>query len=98
MRFEWDENKKRENLKKHGFDFADAWELFENPLLVKGDTRKEYGEERWTGIGVMGNGIVSVIIFTRREKETIRIISMRKASKKERQYYEKDIKSRLGEN
>ena len=98
MLFEWDENKNKENLKKHGFDFADAWELFENPLLVRADSRKEYSEERWTGIGNMGNGIVTVIAFTRRGKETIRIISMRKASKKERQYYGKDIKNRLGEN
>ncbi len=57
MRLEWDENKNSENLQKHGFDFADAWQLFNNPLLVKPDIRKAYGEDRWIGIGTMNNGI-----------------------------------------
>jgi uncharacterized DUF497 family protein len=98
MRFEWDKNKNRENLQKHGFDFADARELFENTLLVKTDTRHDYGEDRWIGIGMLGNGIVAVLVFTKRDHETIRIISMRKASKRERKYYEKNVENRLGKN
>lgn len=98
MRFEWDENKNSKNLQKHGFDFAGAWQLFENPLLVKPDTRKEYGEDRWTGIGMMTNGIMVVLVFAKRDNETIRIISMRKASKKECRNYEKSIQNRLGKN
>ncbi len=98
MRFEWDENKNSKNLQKHGFDFSDAWQLFENPLLVKPDIRKEYGEDRWTGIGRMTNGITVVLVFAKRDTETIRIISMRKASKKERRNYEKNIQNRLGKN
>jgi uncharacterized protein len=42
MGLEWDENKNRENLLKHGFDFTDAGQLFENPILVIPDIRKEY--------------------------------------------------------
>ncbi len=98
MQFEWDENKNRENLQKHGFDFADAWQLFENPLLVRLDNRKDYGEGRWIGIGKMSNGVSSVLVFTERNPETIRVISMRKASKKERKNYEKNIENRLGKN
>jgi uncharacterized DUF497 family protein len=95
---EWDENKKRENLQKHGFDFADASQLFNNPLLVKPDIRKAYGEDRWIGIGKMNNGFIVVFVFTKRKNKITRIISMRKASKKERKNYEKSIKNQLDKN
>lgn len=98
MEFEWDEKKNRENLQKHGFDFTDAWQLFKNPLLVKPDTRKDYGEDRWIGIGRMINRVVAVLVFTKREKEMIRVISMRRASKKECNNYEKNIENRLVKN
>jgi len=45
--------KNERNIQKHGFDFEDAWEVFENPLLVKSDARNDYGEQRWIGIGAM---------------------------------------------
>jgi hypothetical protein len=98
MQIEWDENKNRRNLQEHGFDFTDAWQVFKNPVLVNPDTRKEYREDRWTGIGMLANGIVVVFVFTKRSNEKIRIISMRKASQKERKHYEKNIKNRLGKN
>jgi uncharacterized DUF497 family protein len=96
MRLQWDENKNRENLQKHGFAFSDAWQLFSNSLLVGPDTRKNYGEDRWIGIGRMTNGIVAVLVFTKGDQETIRVISRRKASKKERRNYEAHIEKRLG--
>jgi uncharacterized protein len=95
MRFEWDEKKNRENIRKHGLDFTDAWQVFENPLFVKLDDRTEYREDRWIGVGMMFNGIVVVLVFTEKEREMIRIISMRKATKNERTRYEKAIKDRL---
>ena len=98
MRFEWDEKKNSENIRKHRLDFADAWQVFENPLLAKLDDRENYGEDRWIGVGIMSNGIVVVLIFTKKEQETIRIISMRKATKNERTRYEKAIKNRLGKD
>ena len=93
MQFEWDENKNSKNIRKHGLDFADTWQVFQNPLLVKVDDRVDYGEDRWTGVGMMANGIVIVLVFSEREPETIRIISLRKATKSERNKYEKAIKS-----
>ena len=42
MRFEWDENKNAENMRKHGLNFADAWQVFRNPILVKADDREDY--------------------------------------------------------
>lgn len=98
MQFEWDDNKNSENIRKHGFDFTDAWQVFENPLFVKLDDHKDYGEDRWTGVGMMSNGIVIVLVFTERERKTIRLISLRKATKNERARYEKAIENRLGKN
>lgn len=96
MRFEWDPLKNERNIKKHGFDFADAWEVFENPLLAKPDMRRDYGEERWIGIGSMhSHPITVVLIFTLKEPDIVRIISMRKASRDERKSYEKAIKDRM---
>jgi len=98
MRFEWDEDKNAENIRKHGLDFADAWQVFQNLMLVKLDDREDYSEDRWIGIGIMSSGIVVVFIFTEKDQETIRMISMRKATKNERTRYEKAIKDKLGKD
>ena len=95
MRFEWDENKNAENIRKHGLDFAEAWQVFQNPMLVKLDDREDYDEDRWIGIGIISSGIVVVFIFTEKDQETIRMISMRKATKNERTRYEKAIQDKL---
>ena len=71
VNFEWDEDKNQENIRKHGFDFADAWEIFEAPMLTALDTKEDYGEDRWNGIGLLGNRIV-VMVFTERGEDTIR--------------------------
>ena len=96
MRFVWDENKNGENILKHGLDFADAWQVFQNPMLVKIDDREDYGEDRWIGAGIISSVVVVVFIFTEKNQETIRMISMRKATKNERTRYEKAIKDELG--
>lgn len=97
MKFEWDEEKNRENIRKHGFDFADAWEIFEAPMQTALDTREDYNEDRLIGIGLLGNRVVAVI-FTERGEDTVRIISLRKALKHERRKFEKALRDRLGAN
>ena len=52
MNLEWDENKNQENIRKHGLDFVDAEDVFNHPMLIQLDTRLDYGEDRWIGIGV----------------------------------------------
>jgi uncharacterized protein len=91
VRFEWDGRKNRENIRKHGLDFEDAREMFDHPMLVRPDTREDYGEERWTGIGlILGRAVV--VVFTERDNgTTIRIISLRKATRNEREDYEKAL-------
>ena len=86
MEFEWDENKNKSNQEKHGIDFKDAKEVFkdENSKVLQ-DLRKDYGEIRWRIIGKIYGSIISVI-YTMRDK-AVRIISARKASRKERGEY-----------
>ncbi len=94
MNLEWDEAKNRANLRKHGLDFADAEEMFRGVLLASPDTREDYGERRWAGLGVIGGRTVKVV-FVELSHNTIRIISLRKATKSERKEYEKTIQNGL---
>ena len=97
MRFEWDERKNRANIRKHGFDFGDAEEMFSGALLIRPDTDEDYGEERWVGIGMI-QGRVALVAFAERPQETIRIISLRKADHEEREQYEKALQNGLEAN
>ncbi len=95
MRFEWDERKRKTNIRKHGYDFGDAWGVFRLPMLVALDDRQDYGEDRWIGIGMLNTRVV-VIVFTERDEDTIRIISMIKATTYERARYEQLLRDQLG--
>lgn len=95
MRFTWDEKKNRTNLRDHGLDFADAWRVFQAPMLARLDTREDYGEDRWVGLGLL-DGRVVVVVFTERGEDVIRLISLRKATTRERNQYEKTVANRLG--
>jgi uncharacterized protein len=97
MIFEWDDAKNRTNVRKHGFHFADAEEMFRGALLVRPDTDDDHGEERWIGIGLI-HGRVAVVAFTERPPERVRIISLRKADHEEREQYEKALQDGLEEN
>ncbi|MEW5913211.1 MAG: BrnT family toxin [Thermodesulfobacteriota bacterium] len=94
MRFEWDPQKRKENLRKHKIDFIDAEQMFEGPMLEALDRREEYGEDRYVGTGWIGQR-VAVIAFSQPEPDVIRVISLRKATKKERERFEKEIAKRL---
>lgn len=97
MKFEWDEQKNQANIAKHELDFADAPKVFRLPLRIFLDERQDYGEERWIGIGLL-DGRVVVIVFIEPDKQTIRIISLRKALPYERKRYEQYLKDELGES
>lgn len=87
MNIEWDEVKRRSNLHKHGFDFADAALVFAGGIVTAADTRWEYGETRFVTLGLL-RGRAVVIIHTE-DEASIRVISMRKATKyEERIYYQ----------
>ena len=90
MKFEWDEEKNKRNIQKHGIDFVDVPDVFKLLMLTGLNHRKEYGEDRWIGIGLLKN-IVVVVVFTERKDEITRLISARKATKHEREEYKKAI-------
>ena len=67
MKFVWDEPKNQTNIAKHGLDFVDGEELFQDrlPFLVATDMSGEHEEDRWKGIGII-RGRVVVAIFVQR--------------------------------
>ena len=95
MEFEWDEVKRKEILRKHGLDFLDAPTLFSGPLLTRLDTREDYGEPRWIGVGLLKYVCVVVAYTERSYGEVIRIISLRKALSHERKAFEKTLNDKL---
>ncbi|MFK0734868.1 MAG: BrnT family toxin [Gloeotrichia echinulata GP01] len=90
--FEWDENKNTTNIGKHGIDFREASKIFyDNCRLTFPDTRQDYGELREISIGEINlsldNSIIILVVVHTDRDGSIRIISARKANKKERTIY-----------
>jgi hypothetical protein len=86
LEFEWDENKNRENQRKHEICFEEAKLIFEGIYFTRIDPR-DYGSEiREISIGSIGGGVILVIVHAQRDGKT-RIISARKATKKERRRF-----------
>ena len=85
MLFEWDEAKSAANASMRGLPFDLAILLFDGPTLEIVDHRKDYGETRIRALGRVGN-LVLACVYTDRA-ETRRIISLRHASRKERDAY-----------
>lgn len=93
LRFDWDERKNKRNRTKHGVWFEEAQTVFEDPrgrLFEDPDHSEE--EERFILLGMSSTGRVLVVVHCYRENESlIRIISARKATKKEVRSYEEGI-------
>jgi uncharacterized DUF497 family protein len=91
MRFAWDENKSRLNRKKHGISFALAKEVFTDPFCLTIPDLTVQREERFWTIGRLQNLVIVVVVHTTRDEHgeaVTRIISARKATPRERTYYE----------
>ena len=84
-------------MRTRGLDFTDAREMFEHPMLVKPDTRRDYGEVRQLGFGYV-QGRLMAVVFTERPPDTIRIISFRKANTREQARFAQVLADRLGES
>ena len=86
MKFEWDENKNKENIRKHRLSFFDAIRVFEDEKrLEKYDAENSTPEEeRWDVIGMV-NRILFVVVTER--KDSIRLISARAATRNEIEEY-----------
>ncbi len=92
LRFSWDPVKDAANQRKHGLSFELAARVFDDPLHLSRQDRIEDGEERWQTLGQIGGVVVILVAHTFRSDvdgtEGVRIISARKATKRERIYYE----------
>lgn len=97
LRFEWDPLKAASNLAKHGIAFADAREVFDDPLQRNHQDRHEGVEERWQTLGLVRGVLLLLVAHTWTEQdgdEVIRIVSARRASKQERRDYEHGSRGR----
>jgi len=89
MRFEWDEAKRRANLRRHGIDFVDVEIVFAGETITFLDDRYNYSETRFLTFGFLWGRVVAIVHTA--PDETIRVISFRKASKNEEKRYFKEI-------
>ncbi|MDR3762981.1 MAG: BrnT family toxin [Acidobacteriota bacterium] len=83
----WDEKKRKANLEKHGLDFADASLVYDSPLKITIDSPRD-GETRKLDMAMVEiAGTVLVLVYVQRGQD-VRAISFRRASRKERRFYE----------
>lgn len=91
--FEWDESKAASNLRKHRVSFADALLVFSDPYALIEDDRVVDDEMRWQMVGWTGTAVLVLVVHTvhtELKDEIIRIISARKATRKERERYDEN--------
>jgi uncharacterized protein len=89
MRFDWDEGKAAANLAKHGISFNEAATVFGDSLgWTYSDADHSESEQRWITIGLSKDDRVLVVSHTEQHEERVRILSARRATRKERQFYE----------
>jgi hypothetical protein len=91
MRFEWDDEKNRRNLLKHGVSFETAALVFEDRFALTQPDQSSESEERWITIGAADDDAVFFVVHTwvdRDAEEITRIISARKATRRESNSYE----------
>jgi uncharacterized DUF497 family protein len=99
IRFEWEPAKAAINLRKHGISFETAMLAFADPFALTGQVHIEDGEQRWQTIGSVEGCLVLLVAHTVRDDyddsqsiEVIRIISARRADRKERRRYEQETR------
>jgi len=87
--FEWDDKKAASNLKKHGVSFPEAQSVFYDDYAMQFfDDESSSEKERFLMLGHSNRGRILIVVHCERSKgEVIRIISARKATSAEREYY-----------
>lgn len=93
MKIDYDDVKDRGNQAKHGHSLSEAESFDWDMALERHDGREDYGEDRYTAIGFIGNRVF-VVVFVDREDEAVfvrRIISLRRATNREIDEYEKNF-------
>lgn len=85
MEVVFDSAKDAENFRKHGVSLRRAEDFAMDSAVIRLDDREDYGEVRYNALGFIGAALFALVFTTR--GDTIRAISLRKASKKESESY-----------
>lgn len=92
MNFEWDEVKEKLNIAKHSVDFSEAKSVFADEYgLVVFDEDHSSDEERFYLLGMSDKERILLVVHCYRENDTIRIISARKATAREKKQYKEQV-------
>ena len=89
MEIDRDSEKAAANLRKHGVDFRDVVGVFDDPYALTRDDPDAHGEQRFVSVGMDLLGRVLTIVYTHREV-SVRLISARRSTKRERDAYERE--------
>ncbi len=91
LTFQWDGTKSDSNLRKHGVSFEEAKTVFTDEFgrLMSDPDHSEVGEDRFLLLGASIHSRLLVVCHCIRQENSIRIISARKADKRERKLYER---------
>jgi uncharacterized DUF497 family protein len=91
MKYAWDINKEKANIKKHGVSFTEAREALGCGLVVVLKEDLDSGEERYIYLGMCKKLNILIVVAAHPEERLTRIISARKALKKEKKFYETQL-------
>lgn len=92
MEFEWDEAQNQRNIAKHGVSFEKARVIFDGDTLTRVDESYHYDEIREISVGMVEGVLFLTVVHTDTETGNIRLISARRANKRERGHYEKRLR------
>jgi uncharacterized DUF497 family protein len=87
MEVEWDAGKAATNLEKHRVPFEEAATSLLDPMALAREDERSEGEARWVLIGMSANARLLTVVYTLRNEHRIRLISARKATRKEASFY-----------
>jgi uncharacterized protein len=84
---EWDSDKADSNLKKHGVSFEEAATALLDPMALAQEDAASEGESRWVLIGMSAQLRLLTVVYALRHRDRVRLISARKATRKEANHY-----------
>jgi len=96
MKFQWDPNKAKANLRKHGVSFDEAVTVFKDPLaLIFDDEKHSQEEHREIIIGISSLSKLLLVCFVERYETVVRIITARPATNQEKKDYEENAHAQI---
>jgi len=87
MEIESDPIKATSNIKKHRVSFVEAATVLYDPMAIVQEDYDSIGENRWVLVGLSNQARLLTVVYTLRNEDIIRLISARKATTKEAEYY-----------